>query len=470
MQILVGALNFYKKRSDLFGDIAILLFFAVCLFFFSIGNYYNSDEGVILNGAWRMYQGDKLYTDFFSFIAPGSFWWTELSFHLLGPTYFSARIFSVFLLAISVIAVYWTTMLVGGSRFAAFFASLVWFLGNILFGVTINHNNHSSYLASIALLFIVLALSKNSSAYFFASGLFIGITAVFLQTKGLALAGGLILPASVFAATGKIRAAYFLVLCGGFFAVVATMFCFWDPTFLYETLIRWPQEHYMVANKISKIGWLMVLAVFLAVFYAVIRAKNVSGGRIVFLLGVSQFFLLLSALTRPDTIHLFLASFGLIVFGALAIDKYLPSFSNFFRISRRIFENLTLSVLVLAVFIFSLANGLEALRRERYFENSIIQSRRFDNLYAHPFMPGIYFELGLANPYPYDVLLTGMYPEEAFSENLSKLKSENPEYIFVDYGMASKFGYDTANALDSYISENYETANIIDTFQILKRK
>lgn len=64
---------FFQTRNGFLKSFAIVLFYFVCLFLFSIGNYYNSDEGTILNGAWRIYNGDRLYTDFFSYIAPGSY-------------------------------------------------------------------------------------------------------------------------------------------------------------------------------------------------------------------------------------------------------------------------------------------------------------------------------------------------------------------------------------------------------------
>lgn len=463
-------LETFRKRSYFFKSFAVILFFAVCLYFFSIGNYYNSDEGIILNGAWRMYQGDKLYTDFFSYIAPGSYWWAELSFHLFGPAYFSARIFSNILLAFSVISVFWLAILAGGSRFSALVASSAWFLGNILTAVVINHNNHSSYLAIITLAIIAIALIKNKPVYFFIAGLLAGVTAVFLQTKGLALTVGLAFAIFILIINRKTKAHNIFVFLGGFAAVLSIIFYLWSPFFLYETLVRWPQEHYLAVNKISKIGWLTAFAVFLAVAYAVFRIKSLLNGQIILVAGVSQFFLLLAALTRPDASHLFLTSFGLIVLGTLAADKHLLDLSEKCNFNYRVFSHLTIVALFLVVFIASASTGLEAISRERFFKNEIVLGRNFSDLYVHPFMPGLYFELGLKNPYPYDILLTGMYPESAFLDNLSKLKSEKPEFVFADYGMVRKFGYDISNALDSYISENYETASVIDTLQILKRK
>lgn len=449
--------------------LGIILFFAVCLFFFSIGNYYNSDEGVILNGAWRMYNGDQLYTDFFSFIAPASFWWTELSFKLFGPSYFSARIFSVLLLALSIIAIYQITLFAGGSKFAALFGALMWFLGNIQNMVIINHNNHSSYFASIGVLFVMLALSLNSTTYFFLAGLFVGITTIFLQTKGLALAfgfGGLIL-GYVFAA--KINAKSSIIFFGGCLTVPAAVFLIWDPIFLYETLIRWPQEHYLEINKVSYAGWFIVTGSFLAVSFFLFKMRRSINIKAVLILAFTQFFMMLAALTRPDLSHIFLASFGLVVLSVLALEKYLPIIVEFFGASQNIFKNLSIAALFLTVFYASLTFGAQAVGAESDFR-SLLQGKRFSKIYAHPFLPGIYFELRLPSPYFYDFLLTGMYPENAFMENFLKLKLENPEHIFVDYEMVQKFGYNKANALDSYIDGNYEAANDFGALKVLRRK
>jgi hypothetical protein len=61
--------------------------------------YWMGDEGVLLHGAERMLRGNRLYTDFFEFLPPGSFVLTEAWLSIAGISLWSAR-----LLAISVIA------------------------------------------------------------------------------------------------------------------------------------------------------------------------------------------------------------------------------------------------------------------------------------------------------------------------------------------------------------------------------
>src|SRR5579864_1137484 len=44
----------------------------------------NADEGIVLQGAQRILEGQVLYKDFFSFYTPGAYYWTALLFRLFG--------------------------------------------------------------------------------------------------------------------------------------------------------------------------------------------------------------------------------------------------------------------------------------------------------------------------------------------------------------------------------------------------
>ena len=49
------------------------------------------DEGIILEGAQRILNGQVLYRDFFSFFTPGSYYWTALLFKIFGNSFDVAR-------------------------------------------------------------------------------------------------------------------------------------------------------------------------------------------------------------------------------------------------------------------------------------------------------------------------------------------------------------------------------------------
>ena len=456
----------------MFARSGIILFFAICLFFFSIGNYYNSDEGVILNGAWRMYNGDQLYTDFFSFVAPGSYWWTELSFNLLGPSYFSARIFSILLLAVSIFAVYRLTLLMGASWFTAIISSLAWFNINLFVPHLINYNNLSSYSASIAAMFLAAALvnNKNRDFLFLLAGFFSGATAVFLQTKGPFLILGFSVLIMGYWLYGKIYKKNLLLFFSGAVIFPAAALYVWGPAILYEFLFRWLLgQRYLEAIGSSLPLWGVVFTVFIVVLFFLLRNGNGLNKDVIAVAAVTQLALLTSVLNHPDIFHIMLASFGLVVLAAVFLSKHFIFFVKSADIDLRIFKNITLFYLFTMALVSSAGLGLGALGLEFWFKE-FKTGNQINKIYAHPFLPGFYFELGLSNPYRYDHLITGLYPKEAFLDNLEKLKKEDPQYIFVDYGMVQKFGYNKANLLDSYIEGNYETASVFDTFKILKKK
>jgi hypothetical protein len=57
--------------------------------------YWLGDEGVILNGATRMLDGQRLYTDFFEFLPPGAFMVTAGWFKLVGISIVSTRALAI---------------------------------------------------------------------------------------------------------------------------------------------------------------------------------------------------------------------------------------------------------------------------------------------------------------------------------------------------------------------------------------
>jgi len=449
-----------------------LLLFLMTAVLISVGNYYNSAEGAILNGAWRMYNGDTLYSDFFSYIAPGSYWWTELSFFLLGPSYLSARIFSVLLLTLSVAAIYHITIMSGGSRTAGLIASSLWYLSNMMNTMLINHNSHSSYWAAISLFFMISAVLDKKSHHFFFAGLFTGVTVAALQTKGFVLTCALGTLSLVYLFTKTISKRDILLFFLGCLIVPALVLHIWDPTFLYETLIRWPTEHYVEINKISKLGWSIALATSLAMPFLISAYVKAANTKVLWMISVTQVFLIFGTLNRPDYFHIILAIFGSMVLASLALEQWLTHLRE--RLGNRVMDEprkIALVSILSITTLMSISIGWQALERERSFKADALVLGTVEKIYAHPFIPGLYFELGVNNPYRYDFLFTGMYPQEAFLDNLSQLRLENPPYVLVQYRMVEEFNYDTNNPLDAYIEERYEpTGEDILGVTVLKKR
>jgi len=79
--------------------------------------------------------------------------------------------------------------------------------------------------------------------------------------------------------------------------------------------------------------------------------------------------------------------------------------------------------------------------------------RQAKHIYAGPFLPGLYAELG--KPNPFKCTNAGTFDPACQQDTLSRIQSVKPEFILVDYRMVAKYGYDWNNPMDQYIFKNY---------------
>src|SRR5256885_8222053 len=90
---------------------AVLIFCGMfCLLMVLFGNRLvlsTADEGIYLEGAQRLLQGQKLYVDFFGYMSPGSYWAQALSFRLFGVTMTAGRIPVLIYFSINCALLYW---------------------------------------------------------------------------------------------------------------------------------------------------------------------------------------------------------------------------------------------------------------------------------------------------------------------------------------------------------------------------
>src|SRR5215813_3965965 len=76
-----------KSRWD------VLLFLTSCIYLLAFRNVVNMDpdEGIVLQGAHRILDGQLPYRDFFTFYTPGSFYLTAALFKVFGDSILVAR-------------------------------------------------------------------------------------------------------------------------------------------------------------------------------------------------------------------------------------------------------------------------------------------------------------------------------------------------------------------------------------------
>ncbi|MDP8980610.1 MAG: hypothetical protein M3O35_08475 [Acidobacteriota bacterium] len=129
------------------------------------------DEGIYLEGALRVSQGQAPYRDFFTFTGPGAFWSYGAMLHLFGPTLSSARLLLAVEIAAMGGAVYWLTAVLAGTGLAASLGVLfVAFCLDSPGSLYICHRWDSNTWALVALVLACNGLAKARRAYWIASG------------------------------------------------------------------------------------------------------------------------------------------------------------------------------------------------------------------------------------------------------------------------------------------------------------
>ena len=177
-----------EARRDWF--ILVLIFLLTLAYLRLFFNYtvINSDEGFVLEGAQRILGGEMPHRDFFSFFAPGSYYWMALFFRLFGSSIGVGRavllgeggLFSVltYLLARRVC-----------SRPSALLAVYFVTLTCLPFRFSVLHNWDSTLWACLALYAALRSLERPRAAWALATGAFTAFTCLCEQSKG----GGLVL-------------------------------------------------------------------------------------------------------------------------------------------------------------------------------------------------------------------------------------------------------------------------------------
>src|SRR5712692_2766216 len=148
------------------------------------------DEGIILQGAQRILNGEVLYRDFFSFFTPGSYYFLTLLFKIFGSTILVARTALVFFGGVYSVVNYLLARRVCSRGSALMVAGLVT-LTTLPYRFLILHNWDSTLWTCLALYCVVRLLESSRWMWAFAAGSFASLTFLFEQSKGAGLCLGL---------------------------------------------------------------------------------------------------------------------------------------------------------------------------------------------------------------------------------------------------------------------------------------
>jgi hypothetical protein len=407
----------------------------------------NSDEGAVINMAWHWWNGQALYTDFHEFLAPGSAALIVTMWHLFGTTYLAAKIIFILACYISVFFMYLIVEKLTENMVIAFFAALCWAILSCCYPI-INHNSISSFVAVILLYFVLLFSEKPTKIYLTIIALLCALDLWFLQTKGFLLAlfsGCLIL---FFSTANRLK--NIVVFLGAFGLTVFLLFSPWPASALWYNLIILPRQVDYVGSSFFNTP----LAIFsFAITASIFAAYKVRKKKLFLVLGVFQLSLYLSILSNLDIPHFAIASFPALIF--------LFYFINYAQLNKlkvlkymivAFFETIALIVLYLVVenHPFNLYKNLPAAIA---IPTEISNAK---NIYAGPFLPGVYFELNKVNNF--DTFSNEVYCDTICQEkSLLVFESTKPEFALLAFSMTKKYNYLLSDSLiGTYVVGNYK--------------
>jgi hypothetical protein len=407
----------------------------------------NFDEGVIISGAWHLYNGFNLYSDIFSYIAPGSFYLVYFLWKIFGASYLSIKILSIFVLAFSGIGIYKSINLIRKSFFSFLFP--LFYISFILFLPVVNHNFLSIFFLIYTTYFFLLFLKKKKNKFLIVSGILNGISVVFLQQKGLSffVANIIFLFFCFFAKKIKIKKVLIYLIS---FFIPLCLFLFWPIKLLFYNLIYFPIFNYAKINQFYNPVYLyMFFLLFFFCFFIFLSKKKKE--ITIWYLFVVQFFLFLSLLTLPDFYHLIISLFPLgIIITIFLRDK--------FKEKNKVLKFFLISFLIINIFASSfLAVFVFFNKKDDTLLEVVKNNCQSDYIYVGPFYPQLYFKTRKINACSFDVLFTDHNTVEQFFLAKEQIKEKDPDCgVFYLKNNLKKFNYNKNNSVYNYFKDNYK--------------
>jgi hypothetical protein len=437
-----------KIRAIITSDAAVLLLAALLVAALHSGHALDSDEGVILSGAWHLHHGLRPYTDFFEYVGPANFYLVHWAWIALGPHYWVAKLLGAGAIVAAAFGVYRLAQAAlppGAPRSARALAVLAAALYCLLSFCwqTINHNTFSLAPAVWSAVFAARTLAAGRHRDAAASGALAGLAALFLQHRAAVVTVAIAL--ALFCVRGRRRC--LPAFLAGVAAGAAPLLC-WPVETIVQQLVLFPLNHYRAVNQLSPVLPAIAALCWLGTAWILWRQRN---GPATLLLLLQP--LLLAATQRADLTHVTQNLFPLIaLLPAMAAGR--PSFTDA-QVAKQaaVLAGLLAPLLLLAPMRWSNDQSRQELLRA-----VSAQCGGSQYLYAGPFIPELYFETGKLNPTRFSVLLTGLNTPAQFRDAAGALALAAPKCALTDYALASKFGYSLDNPVDRYLASHYVPA------------
>lgn len=244
------------SRSERY--IALVIFLLSFLYLCAFRRYcwVDPDEGIILQGAQRILDGQVLYRDFFSFFTPGSYYLFAAIFRIFGNSYMVGHTALAFLGAAFSPVTYLLARRVC-SRQTSLLVTGLMTVTAVPCRFVVIHNWDSTLWACLALYYAVRLLESPNAKWAFAAATFTSLTAVSEQSKGAGLLLGLGVGFLIVLRGDKpsrlfTRGELIAIVVGLCWPFLLTVIYFASQHALPTMLASWfwPLQHYSGANRV----------------------------------------------------------------------------------------------------------------------------------------------------------------------------------------------------------------------------
>ena len=249
--------TFVPERSSTERWIALATFLLSLgyLLLFRRYTWIDPDEGIILQGAQRILDGQVVYRDFFSFFTPGSYYLTAFCLRLFGNTIIVAHTALAVIGAACSPFTYLLARRVCSRSASLLVTGLVLVTALPMRFVTV-HNWDSTLLACISLYCALRLIETCAFHWALAAGSFICLTGLFEQSKGacllLGIGAGFVVVALGGEKTAFSRRNLVAIAAGLAWPMLATFAYFASHHALTEMVAAWlwPLQNYTTANHV----------------------------------------------------------------------------------------------------------------------------------------------------------------------------------------------------------------------------
>ncbi len=458
----------------------------------------NTDEGIILDGAVRVLNGEVPYRDFWHITLPGAIWLYALVFKIAGDKFIVARFVGYLFIAGQCILIYLIGKKISKKPVLPLCASIIFFLH-----ISIREVNCEPHIISVffALLALFLLLSNNSPLMSVLTGSALALSIMAQQNIGAAgLAGVLII-----ILMGRLRDNFnlkkylkevFLITSGLLLVFIPFLFYLIWTNSVKEatyTLFRWPFSNYIGFNKypylyaeLTSIKEWLIRHGFSLHYLIDISPLIVLGFVPIILIPYIFFialkernFLLLSVICyaimllfsviplRPDYTHLLFVS-------PLYFFLFFYSAGYFWKEAKnskiKVLPRTLSSILLLVIFLSFLrsvllyksmattpelelntARGKVSITYHtpswmydvlRYIEGS---TKKDESIFIYHWSPVLYFLTGRRNPTPFDTFKPIYNTDEQMQQIIEALKLYRPRLIIKDWYIDPEAGHPNRN-------------------------